>query len=56
MIKEIINLYLNGKLREPDHEILSLKGNDEEVGSTVIKAMRKLVEGRHGKKILLSWD
>lgn len=55
MIGEIVNFYLDGKLREPDHELLTLKGSDNEVSEAVAQAMQKVTAGRHGRKLLLRW-
>ncbi|KAG9016702.1 mitochondrial 2-enoyl thioester reductase [Tulasnella sp. 427] len=42
-------------LKEPGHEIVELKGNDQEVTKAVAHAMKTLGAGSHGKKILLRW-
>lgn len=43
------------QLKEPAHEILTLRGSDEEVSDTIQKAFKTLGGGSHGKKILLHW-
>lgn len=43
------------QLKEPEHEIVTLKGSDEEVSNIVSETMKKLYGGGHGKKILFQW-
>jgi hypothetical protein len=44
------------QLREPEHEIVSLTGSDENVGEQVREAVTRLASGRVGKKILLRFQ
>jgi hypothetical protein len=43
-----------GKLKEPEHEIVELSGNDDEVGSTIREVMKRN-EGGKGRKVLLKF-
>ena len=48
----------NQQLREPEHEILTLKPNasDDEVGQLVREAVAKMQDGQYGKKALLRFE
>ncbi|KAG8979268.1 mitochondrial 2-enoyl thioester reductase [Tulasnella sp. JGI-2019a] len=56
MTNEIIQLYLDGKLKEPDHDIVELRGSDEEATRLFTEAAKRLAGGGTGKKVLLTWD
>ena len=43
------------QLREPIHEILPLRGSDDEITQTLRNALSKLGEGSYGKKIMLQF-
>ncbi|KAK4699896.1 hypothetical protein P7C70_g6359, partial [Phenoliferia sp. Uapishka_3] len=52
MMSSLAQMVADGKLVEPAHEIVELRGDDEHVGSTIRGVMKKLEEGR-GKKMLI---
>jgi len=51
LMDEIVRM----KLKEPEHEIVTLEGalSDEEAGKKVREVVKRIAEGRYGKKILL---
>jgi len=46
----------DGKLHDPLHEVVVLKGSDDEVNRTMKDALARLQAGMLGKKLLLKWD
>lgn len=54
MMNEIAQLVADGKLKEPETEIVELSGDDESVGSIARGVMRANAEGR-GKKVLFKF-
>ncbi|KAJ7050485.1 hypothetical protein C8F01DRAFT_1067689 [Mycena amicta] len=55
LIKTLVDLVVQGKLKEPEHEILTISAqdSDEVAGQKVRDIMGKLLEGQYGKKVLL---
>ncbi|KAF8638937.1 hypothetical protein AX16_010412 [Volvariella volvacea WC 439] len=55
LMKNLVNLLAEGKLREPEYEILSIDAHDaDDVASNKVKtAIQQLSAGRYGKKVLL---
>jgi len=56
MIRVLVELMEDGKLREAEHEIVSLTGSDDHIGETVRGAIAKLAAGGIGKKLLLKFE
>jgi trans-2-enoyl-CoA reductase len=54
MMQSLAALVSSGKLKEPETEVVELKGTDEEVTQQLSDLMKKMEEGR-GKKTLLHW-
>ncbi|GJN89364.1 hypothetical protein Rhopal_002344-T1 [Rhodotorula paludigena] len=54
MMQRLAALVHGGKLREPETEVVSLAGTDEEVAQVLRNVMTRVQEGR-GKKVLLHW-
>ncbi|KAI6038001.1 hypothetical protein EDC04DRAFT_3114038 [Pisolithus marmoratus] len=50
LMENLVGLMRHGKLRCPEHEVLEIGERDEEKISEV---MRRLQDGRHGRKVLL---
>jgi len=55
MVRFLVGLMEDGKLREPEHEIVPLTGSEDAVGETVRKAISRLAAGGVGKKLLLKF-
>jgi len=55
MYQSLADMIARGQLRETEHEIVTLEGNDEEVTESVFQYLEKLKSGSHGKKVLLKW-
>lgn len=53
-MNEIAQLVADGKLKEPETEIIELSGDDASVGSIAREVMRANAEGR-GKKVLFKF-
>lgn len=58
LIDQLINLMQQGKLRAPDHQLVSISPNesDDQVTDKVTSALKSLAEGRLGKKLLLKFE
>ncbi|GAA5851120.1 hypothetical protein JCM8547_004138 [Rhodosporidiobolus lusitaniae] len=54
MMQALASLTSEGKLKEPETEVVELAGTDEEVTAQLSEVMARIEEGR-GKKILLHW-
>lgn len=54
MMRSLAELTGQGKLKEPETEVVELAGSDEEVAQKMSGVMKRIEEGR-GKKILLHW-
>lgn len=54
MMQRLAALVHGGKLREPETEVVSLAGTDDEVAQVLSNVMTRVQEGR-GKKVLLHW-
>lgn len=54
MMRSLAELTAQGKLKEPETEVVELAGTDEEVAAKMSGVMKRIEEGR-GKKILLHW-
>ncbi|CAL1714848.1 unnamed protein product [Somion occarium] len=56
--EELMKTLAELKLREPEYEILNLKGtaSDEEVAQQVRSVIAKIQEGRYGRKVLLRFE
>lgn len=54
MMRSLAELTAQGKLKEPETEVVELAGSDEEVAEKMSGVMKRIEEGR-GKKILLHW-
>ena len=54
MMRSLAELTGQGKLKEPETEVVELAGSDEEVAEKMSGVMKRIEEGR-GKKILLHW-
>lgn len=50
----ILNYYL--QLREPENDIVSLSGSDDDIGAQVREAITRLAAGGVGKKLLLRFQ
>lgn len=55
MMQSLAALVSSGKLKEPETEVVELKGTDREVTQQLSDLMKKMEEGR-GKKTLLHWN
>jgi trans-2-enoyl-CoA reductase len=55
MMQTLATLTSQGKLKEPETEVVKLGGTDEEVGAQLKEVMTRIEEGR-GKKVLLHWS
>jgi len=54
LLEKLVAMVANKTLREPSHEIIDLKGSDEEVNKTLqTQVLERLREGRLNKKFLL---
>jgi len=55
LMEVLVGLTNEGKLREPEHEIvtLSARESDEEASRKVRDVIKKMTEGHYGKKVLL---
>lgn len=53
LLAELADMMISGKLDAPEHEIVTLKGTDEQVSDQVREAISKGTAGKHGKKVLL---
>jgi len=55
LMKVLVALMKDGKLTEPEHEIVTLKvgESDEEASKKVRDVIAKMAEGQYGKKVLL---
>ncbi|KAJ7180484.1 hypothetical protein C8R46DRAFT_1069601 [Mycena filopes] len=55
LMKTLVNLVAQGKLKEPEHEILTIptQDSDETAGQRVRDIMAKIAAGQYGKKVLL---
>ncbi|KDQ19452.1 hypothetical protein BOTBODRAFT_28029 [Botryobasidium botryosum FD-172 SS1] len=53
LLAELADMMIAGKLHAPEHEIVTLRGSDEQVSEQVREAIGKGSAGRHGKKVLL---
>ncbi|KAF9812627.1 hypothetical protein IEO21_06098 [Rhodonia placenta] len=53
--QKVLNAIVQMKLKEPEHEIVTLEGSltDEQAGARVREVARKIGEGKYGKKVLL---
>jgi hypothetical protein len=56
MIQELVQLIEEGKLKEPDAEVVKLSGNDEEVTAKAREALRRSADGSAGKKLLFKFS
>ncbi|GAA5992876.1 hypothetical protein JCM11641_001370 [Rhodosporidiobolus odoratus] len=54
MMQSLAKFVSEGKLKEPETEVVELDGTDEEVRGQLSKVMKRIEEGR-GKKVLLHW-
>jgi len=55
-LQRLIDWKEDGKLHDPLHEVVVLKGSDNEVNRTMKDALARLQAGMLGKKLLLKWD
>jgi len=55
LMKTLVDLVAQGKLKEPEHEILTIpaEDSDEAAGQRVRDIMTKIAAGQYGKKVLL---
>ncbi|KAG8844326.1 mitochondrial 2-enoyl thioester reductase [Tulasnella sp. 330] len=53
---EIAQLYLNGKMKEPDNEVVRLQGTDDDATRLFMEAVKRLANGGTSKKVMLTWD
>ncbi|KAJ7623363.1 hypothetical protein FB45DRAFT_102988 [Roridomyces roridus] len=58
LISTLVDLAVDGKLKEPEHEIFTISGQDSDqvAGQKVQELMDKVTNGRYGKKVLLKFD
>ncbi|KAJ7634188.1 hypothetical protein DFH06DRAFT_1272282 [Mycena polygramma] len=58
LMKTLVDLVAQGKLKEPEHEILTIpaKDSDEVAGQKVRDIMAKMSQGHYGKKVLLKLE
>ncbi|GAA5860416.1 hypothetical protein JCM1840_000252 [Sporobolomyces johnsonii] len=56
MMHALAGLIADGKLKEPETEVVVLEGSDDDVAKTLRDVMQMLEEGRAGKKVLLHWQ
>jgi len=54
-MNSLVRLMSEGKLREPEHEIVTLTAeeSDDEASKKVRDVIARIVEGQYGKKVLL---
>jgi len=54
-MKVLVELMRDGKLKEPEHEIVTLGANesDEEASKKVREVIAKMANGQYGRKVLL---
>ncbi|KAJ6581315.1 hypothetical protein B0H19DRAFT_1018049 [Mycena capillaripes] len=55
LMKTLVDLVEQGKLKEPEHEILTIPAHysDEVAGQKIRDIMSKIAQGQYGKKVLL---
>lgn len=53
MMNELAQMVADGKLKEPETEIVELRGDEQQLGETIREVMRKAEGGKGGKKVLL---
>ncbi|KAJ7432641.1 hypothetical protein B0H11DRAFT_2154665 [Mycena galericulata] len=58
LMKTLVDLVVQGKLKEPEYEILTIssRDSDEVAGEKVREMMAKISRGQYGKKVLLKFD
>uniref|UniRef100_A0ABQ0KXM0 enoyl-[acyl-carrier-protein] reductase n=1 Tax=Mycena chlorophos TaxID=658473 RepID=A0ABQ0KXM0_MYCCL len=58
LMKSLVDLIVAGKLKEPEHEILTIGAQDpDEVAAQKVRdIMSKLLKGQYGKKVLLNME
>ncbi|KAJ6591752.1 hypothetical protein DFH09DRAFT_1306457 [Mycena vulgaris] len=58
VMKKLVDLVAQGKLKEPDHEILTINAEHsaEFAGQNVRDIIVKMSAGKHGKKVLLKFE
>ncbi|CEQ39031.1 SPOSA6832_00513 [Sporobolomyces salmonicolor] len=56
MMHALAGLIADGKLKEPETEVVVLEGSDDDVRQRLSDVMKRLEEGRAGKKVLLHWQ
>jgi len=55
LIHTLAKLMMEGKLKEPEHEIITIRGKDtnDEAADKINSVIAKMAEGQYGKKALL---
>jgi len=55
LMKILVSLMKEGKLKDPEHEIVTLKADesDEEASKKVKDVIAEMAKGQYGKKVLL---
>ncbi|KAL5633298.1 hypothetical protein ACGC1H_003708 [Rhizoctonia solani] len=56
MLKEIIDLMLENKLKAPEHEVLALPESDEDATRILRNKLQQIDAGQYGKKLLLRFN
>jgi len=58
LMKVLVGLMYDGKLKEPEHEILSLRADksDEQITKDVRDIVTKMAEGQFGRKVLFKLE
>jgi len=58
LMKVLVELMSSGKLKEPEHEIVTLGAHesDEEVSIRVREIVAKMAKGQYGRKVLLKLE
>ncbi|KAF7971301.1 hypothetical protein HWV62_21462 [Athelia sp. TMB] len=58
LMRTLVELFNSGKLKEPEHEILTLRADEsDEAATTRLRGvLSKMAEGQYGKKVLLQLE